>query len=274
MLENEIEILKEALPESLHGDPDIEEAGSIVVERRDAEIESDAVAMHFGPRTLALSEPDKNLKQDLVIGLIYPAVLGSIFYTALGEITKQVSALWASVSAGAAYNFSFVLTVKFALVFIAIVFYFCDYLYIIFTNDYRDDFFLYDLIFVVTMYLAFTSIGLDGGDRPPSAKTMLLLYLCFMFFYYQWDKSELDQSSGDQADLFKKVVRWEILSIAGILLCLAIILCLEYVWPGKIALCPGVPGLLAAGAMTAVTFYFARYAGAKKKFSLRYPGKR
>jgi hypothetical protein len=221
-----------------------------------------------------MSEPAKNLRQDLVLGLIYPAVLGSIFYTALGELTKQATALWTFLVAEGAYDVSFVVTVKCALLFIAIAFYFCDYLYILFTNDYHSMFFLIDLVFIVTMYLAFAAIGLDGSDRPPSAKTMLLLYLVFMALYYKWDKLEIGRCKNkSESDLFRQVVRWEKLSIAGIVLCWLMIMALEYLWPRKVNLGEGVPGLLVAVVMAAVTFYFARYTAAKRQFSLRFRDK-
>lgn len=38
-----------------------------------------------------MSEARRNLKKELVLGLIYPAVLGSIFYSALAKLAELLT---------------------------------------------------------------------------------------------------------------------------------------------------------------------------------------
>jgi hypothetical protein len=217
-----------------------------------------------------MNETDRKIKHELMLGLIYPAVLGSIFYTALDKIGHQFATFWMSWFAGGEYSVSAVVTVKFVLLAIAIGFYFCDYLYILFTNEYDDRFFRYDLTFVGTMYAAFAAIGMNSGEHPPWAKTMLFCYLLFMVLYLRWDRFEVERCEGRaERQLFRKVVRWEWFSILGIAVSFMVIMAVELLW--KRALAPWIPGLVVAVVMAVVTTFFARYAWAKRRFSIRFP---
>jgi hypothetical protein len=208
------------------------------------------------------------LRQDLMLGLIYPAVLGSIFYTILGELGHQIR----SIFGGDAYDVSFAVTLKFALAWIALGFYFCDYLYIAFTNQYRKKFFRYNLLFVGTMYGAFASVGLGEAGSPPAAKLVLFLYFVFMAFYFDWDRSELKQAKvKEEVDFYKSILRWEKYSMLWIGACFLTVLFLEKIWPKKDHLLVWMPSFLVVVAMGAVTWRFALHTRDKKKFSARYP---
>lgn len=216
-----------------------------------------------------MTRPDKNLKKELMLGLIYPAVLGSIFYTALGKLGEQFSFAWLSLSGGG-FDWSALTAVKLFLLLVAIAFYFCDFLYIRFTRDYRTRFFVYDLIFVATMYAAFAAIGLENRAQPPDAELMLSLYFVFMFLYHRWDMLELKGCEpGEERELFRKVVRWERVSMLAIAGCLLLIVGLERAWPSMMAGASWVPGFLVALVMTTITVFFALYTRDKGRLASR-----
>jgi hypothetical protein len=215
----------------------------------------------------AMSDPGDKLRQDLMLGLIYPAVLGSIFYTILGELGHQIR----SIFSGGAYNVSLIVTVKFTLSWIALAFYFCDYLYIAFTNEYHKRFFRYDILFVFTMYGAFAAAALGENGRLPAAKVLLGLYALFIAFYFDWDRFELRRAkTKEEIDFYRKILRWEGYSFALIMVCLFSIWLLETVWPGKGSLEAWVPSALGAVVMAFVTWRFAVHTCDKKKLSIRY----
>lgn len=105
----------------------------------------------------------------LMPGLIYPAVLGSILYSALDEYAKQIRLLWHFIHYNESYGPDYLVTMQFSLLVITLVFYSCDFLYITFTNNYRRWLFILDLLFVLALYCprrASTKLCTFGARLP------------------------------------------------------------------------------------------------------------
>jgi hypothetical protein len=184
-----------------------------------------------------------------MLGLIYPAVLGSILYFAIQSVADQVfsnAPLTATI------------TIKFILLFITTTFYITDYMYITFTNEYRSLFFLYDLGFLITLYLTFIFIDMRHGNIQPMNRAILICYAVFLGLYLLWDRSERDTlEEGKERNLFVKVVRWEKVSLIGIVVAFVVMSIWDY---------PTFKNLLTVIVLLAITVFFAKYTWEKKEF--------
>src|SRR6267142_2539178 len=117
---------------------------------------------------------NRPLKQELMLGLIYPAVLGTILYQlffTLGHLLREQ------------YPLSAIISIKFTLVLISVGFYLCDYLYIIFSKRYYWWAFLCDIVFLLAFYTTVISIDVDNPRRLPNNKIILLCYFIFLLVY-------------------------------------------------------------------------------------------
>src|SRR5260370_18501981 len=95
-------------------------------------------------------ESNRPVKQELMLGLIYPAVLGTILYQlffTFAHVLRDQDPI------------NEILLIKFALVIVSIGFYVCDYLYIVFTKRYYWWSFLCDVVFLLALYA--TVIAID-----------------------------------------------------------------------------------------------------------------
>jgi hypothetical protein len=168
--------------------------------------------------------PEKALKS-LMAGLIYPAVLGSIIYQALDTAENQMLAMLNSKD----YEFSSVMVLKLLLLCITLFFYGCDYLYLLYTRQFRKSFFFLDVVFVVGLYATARLIGLDDPKGHPNTFSILLIYLLFMVLYLIWDLLErrkcIDKKiacTEGEIDFYWRMVRWEVGSVVGLSAALAL----------------------------------------------------
>jgi hypothetical protein len=120
--------------------------------------------------------------KDLMLGLIYPAVLGTIMYSGLDSLFAQ-RFRWSG-------TFDCTIILKFLLLVVTLAFYICDYLYIIFTRNYRKKFFAYDLVFLFGLYLTVRVLHLPNQEPPLKAPVIAGCYFVFMWLYYRWDRLE------------------------------------------------------------------------------------
>src|SRR5258705_1316602 len=147
-------------------------------------------------------ESNRPVRQELMLGLIYPAVLGTIlyqlFFTLAHVLREQVP-----VSA--------ILMIKFGLVVISIGFYVCDYLYIIFTKRYYWWSFVCDVAFLLALYATVIAIDVDNPRNLPHNKAILFCYSIFLLVYLVWDGYEfLTLPRGSERDFYRSVVSWEL----------------------------------------------------------------
>jgi len=137
-----------------------------------------------------------------MLGLIYPAVLGTILY--------QLLETFAHLLRGQ-YPLNAIIWIKCALLIISIAFYVFDYLYIVFTKRYYWWFFLCDMVFLLTLYITVIAIDVDNPTSLPHNKVILLCYFIFLLFYLAWDGFEfLTLPRGNERDFYRSVVSWEL----------------------------------------------------------------
>ncbi|HEU5237600.1 MAG TPA: hypothetical protein VFU37_10690 [Pyrinomonadaceae bacterium] len=150
-------------------------------------------------------ESKRPIRQELMLGLIYPAVLGTILYQpffTIGHVLREQ------------YHATAILWIKWTLVLISIGFYVCDYLYIIFTKRYYWWSFLCDIVFLLAFYATVIAIDVDNPVRPPNHKVILLCYLIFLLVYLVWDGYEfLTLPRGKERGFYRAVVFWELPSL-------------------------------------------------------------
>jgi len=175
-----------------------------------------------------------------MLGLLYPAVLGSIafsgltavFGTLLPHVVKRQPPWITAFDPSSALRATlYVLT---------FAFYCCDYYYLRFTNTYRKLFFVFDCIFVIGLYLTAALIDLSPRNGVPDLKSIVVLYALFMALYLWWDlvESAVSRRQGHREEsLYRFVLSWEVLSLVllaitwyftsqtprgGVLVCLAL----------------------------------------------------
>ncbi len=146
-------------------------------------------------------ESNRPVKQELMLGLIYPAVLGTILYQlffTFAHVLRDQDPI------------NEILLIKFALVIVSIGFYVCDYLYIVFTKRYYWWSFLCDVVFLLALYATVIAIDVDNPRNLPHNKVILLCYLIFLLIYLVWDGYEfLTLPAGEERNFYRSVVRWE-----------------------------------------------------------------
>ena len=148
------------------------------------------------------TDSNKPVKQELMLGLIYPAVLGTILYQLLFTVAHVLREQ---------YPLSAIVWIKCTLVVISIGFYVCDYLYIVFTKRYYWWSFSCDIVFILTFYATVIAIDVDNPHSLPHNKVILLCYSIFLLFYLAWDGYEfLTLPAGEERDFYRAVVWWEL----------------------------------------------------------------
>ncbi len=192
---------------------------------------------------------NQKILKDFMLGLIYPAVLGSILYFTLEAIAAQVSS---------PSPLTFTISVKFLLLFITAIFYVCDYLYITFTKEYRWWFFFCDLGFLITLYLTLMWIDLRSGDIQPKNRAILICYAMFLCLYWLWDwYEEKDSTRAEEKKHFGRVMRWEKISLMGIVAaCISVSF-----WPNLY-----FKNTITLLVLAVITVFFVKYTYEKKEF--------
>ena len=147
-------------------------------------------------------ESNRPVKQELMLGLIYPAVLGTILYQLLSTFAHVLREQ---------YPLSTIVWIKCTLVLISIGFYVCDYLYIVFTKRYYWWSFVCDIVFILTFYATVIAIDVDNPRSLPHNKVTLLCYFIFLLVYLVWDGYEsLTLPPGEEREFYRSVVFWEL----------------------------------------------------------------
>ena len=148
--------------------------------------------------------------KQLMLGLVYPAVLGTVLYTVLGAALDPFLSvlLGHSRTVGAPW-------VKWVLLLTTVAFYCCDYLYIMFTRQFSVAFFLCDLVLLAGLYITVLTIDITTAVFPHRNLVLVAAcYLGFMVLYLMWDLFERF-NTGDRAEqrFYNKVIYWESSSI-------------------------------------------------------------
>src|SRR5947209_13581362 len=148
------------------------------------------------------NESNRPVRQQLMLGLIYPALLVTILcqlLLTLAHILREQ------------YPLSAIIWIKYMLVVISIGFYVCDYLYIVFTKRYYWWSFLCDIVFLLALYATVIAIDVDNPHSLPHNKVVLFCYFIFLTVYLVWDGYEfLNLPRGKERDFYRSVVTWEL----------------------------------------------------------------
>jgi len=143
-----------------------------------------------------------------MLGLIYPAVLGTILYQLLFTIAHVLREQ---------YPLTAIVWIKWTLVVISIGFYVCDYLYIVFTKRYYWWAFVCDVVFLLALYATVIAIDVDNHRDLPHNKVILLCYFIFLLVYLVWDGYEfLTLPRGKERNFYRSVVSWELPWLFGL----------------------------------------------------------
>ena len=155
---------------------------------------------------------EKNIAKHLIVGLIYPAVLGTIIYLLLETFGKYILK-------GESIEFlkssNYIILLKAVLLIATMTFYACDFLYTTYTNKFRTLYFLFDLIILGGLYATFIASNYDS-DAMPQIDKILAYFISFMVLYLLWDGYELifeNKSNKLENMFYKKMVVWEICSL-------------------------------------------------------------
>lgn len=147
-------------------------------------------------------ESNRPVRQELMLDLIYPAVLGTILYQLFFTIAHILREQ---------YPLTAILWIKWTLVVISLGFYICDYLYIVFTKRYYWWAFLCDIVFLLALYATVIAIDVDNPRSLPHNKVILFCYFIFLLVYLLWDGYEfLTLPRGKERDFYRSVVSWEL----------------------------------------------------------------
>lgn len=205
----------------------------------------------FNLMTTERRQQNPPLKQTLMLGLIYPAVLGSILYTLLQTVTYIATGKMPLIDP---------VTIKLSLLVITITFYVCDYFYIMFTTRYYWLFFICDIIFLITLYATVVAIDLNVGSYgPPYNRVILFCYVIFLILYFVWDVCEAVVLRGSrEGRYFIKVVIWESL----FLITIGIFLYTSWGWDDDRSV-----SLWTCGILCAITLGFVYLVRKKREFS-------
>ena len=163
--------------------------------------------------------PEKQVLKDLMLNLIYPAVLGTVMYGALAATLGPLVAMFVGRTVPASADPYALL--KACLLAITLAFYIADYLYIAFTRQFGWLFFAFDLVFLVTLYVSVYAIGLSADSTtPPSLPVVVVCFMIFIGLYFVWDLIERSRSQDPgERRWYGRVLAWEgfsIVALAGI----------------------------------------------------------
>lgn len=128
---------------------------------------------------------------ELMVNLVYPAVLGSVLYIALDYMTRVFVPKALAPPNLQTLPLDAVAAAKVTLLLLTITFYCCDYLYLRWTVRFQVIFFVFDMLFLLGLYLTIVFTHVQVGDADlPQAHIVAALFTLFMLFYLWWDLGE------------------------------------------------------------------------------------
>jgi len=157
-----------------------------------------------------------NFLKNIMLGLIYPAILGNIIYITLTVLNNKST-----------FEHEAFFNIKFILLLVTTAFYFFDYLYIYFTYNFKWWMFFLNIIFAGTLFLTFQKIHLTTNASEallaPEFYSILWFYLIYITLYLAWDFYEKKHTTNDkEKKMYTWIVRWEAFSIFLLVLCVSL----------------------------------------------------
>jgi hypothetical protein len=195
-------------------------------------------------------ESNRPVRQELMLGLVYPAVLGTILYQLFFTIAHVLREQ---------YPLSAIVWIKWTLVVISIGFYVCDYLYIVFTKRYYWWSFVCDIVFLLAFYATVISIDVDNPRSLPHNKVILFCYFIFLLVYLVWDGYEfLSLPRGKEKDFYRAVVLWELPWLFAI----GVFALISWSWVNNLLI-----SIITIIVLSSVTIWFGFLVSRMRKFS-------
>ena len=158
---------------------------------------------------------NKNIAQNLIVGLIYPAILGTFIYSLFDTILNSILVK----ASGFLADTCFIMIMKTLLIVGVIGFYCCDFLYSVFTKNFKTQYFYFDIIILFGLSLTFRAININSQELP-NLDYIILSFLIFMVLYFIWDYFEIGNTEGRDKDnlaekkFYSNMVKWELYSSA------------------------------------------------------------
>lgn len=162
----------------------------------------------------------RDVVRNLMVGLIYPAILGTGLYSFLDTVLRAVLGGIEQEVLGQQGIFG--VSVKVLLFLITLFFYCCDYVYTCWVENYRVHYFLLDLIVISTLCLTMTSVNLSS-PTPPSLRTIAVCYSIIMVCYFLVDLIDLLPKRYNR--YFKLISTWE---LVGVIVMVLFVTCCNY----------------------------------------------
>ena len=140
--------------------------------------------------------------KSLMMGLIYPAILGNIMYALLTVLSDSPN------NYGGLYNYK----LKLAVLIVTSIFYLCDYLYSYFTYQFKTWMFFLDLLFVGLLFFTYLNMHVSSEVmNRPHLMNILLFYLIFITMYYVWDNIEIKNCKDvNEQKMYQFNIKWEV----------------------------------------------------------------
>lgn len=145
--------------------------------------------------------------KSLMQGFFYPAILGNMVYSLLA-----VSASGQLNDAGSE------IFVKFLMLIYITIFYLFDFIYLFLTRPFRSYMFLMDIIFIVFLYLTYSSLHLPTSQltKPLNLDWTRVhcFFIAFLLLYLIWDHIEKAKSKDpNERSMYYWILGWEYVSL-------------------------------------------------------------
>jgi hypothetical protein len=150
----------------------------------------------------------RDVVRNLMVGLIYPAILGTGLYSFLDTLLRAV--LGGAEQQVLQQQGLVGVSIKVLLFLITLFFYCCDYVYTCWVENYRVHYFLLDLIVIFTLCLTMTSVNLSSPNSP-SLRTIAVCYSIIMICYFFVDLIDLRPKRYNR--YFRLISTWEIVGV-------------------------------------------------------------
>lgn len=153
-------------------------------------------------------DESRNMARTMVVGLLYPAVLGSLVYSFL-EIV--IPSLASDVPSGFLQGSRSLVGIKLLLFLITVGFYCADYIYSSWVAVFRYQFFLLDVVVVLGLYLSVHFINLSS-TRPPALAAVGVCFALILACYWLWDRFEPKRQ--EHKRFYSRMLMWQMSSFA------------------------------------------------------------
>ena len=153
-------------------------------------------------------DENRNIARTVMVGLLYPAILGSLVFSFLEIVIPGLSS---GAPGGFLQGAPSAVGIKLILFLATVTFYCADYVYSSWVALFRYQFFLLDLIVIGVLYRSVYAINLSS-NKPPSFASIVVCFLIILACYVFWDFFEPNKERHTRFYSLMKV--WQASSLA------------------------------------------------------------